>query len=176
MALVSGMTAGALLRAGARVFLGLGQPSPPDPAGDEPADGSSDEASASGSVVVVGPAAAFVVAAIAWAHVPGLRPAMARAAAAFTDHRGYEAAVLGGSAPAAAVPAAHAPGATAWAYAALSLAVALGFAVVPLLRPVPVPAPVRVLRRLHDGHLGDYAAWAVAGCAVLLVAFDGLLR
>jgi multicomponent Na+:H+ antiporter subunit D len=101
---------------------------------------------------------------------------VARAAAAFTDHRGYEAAVLGGGAPAAAVPAAHAPGGAAWAYAALSLVVALGFAVVPLLRRVPTPAPVRVLRRLHDGHLGDYAAWAVAGCAVLLVAFDGLLR
>jgi hypothetical protein len=61
----------------------------------------------------------------------------------------------------------------------VSLAVAVGSAAIAIRRPSLLSgAPKRALdalRALHNGRLGDYAAWTAAGCAVLIAAFGTLL-
>jgi multicomponent Na+:H+ antiporter subunit D len=180
LAAVTGVVAGALLRAGARVFLGLGPPALRDPAGEEddeePERESGDPGGTSPLLWVT--AVVLLLAAVAWAWLPGLTEAAARGAAAFTDQHGYAGAVLSGAAAAAPPPVLHDPGPTAYAYAALSVLLAAAFAAAPLLTEDP-PRPrraLRGLRALHNGRLGDYAAWTVLGAAVLVTLFSGLLR
>jgi multicomponent Na+:H+ antiporter subunit D len=175
LAVVCGVVAGTLLRSGGRVFLGIGEPAPRDPAGEERDEEDERE---TGSRLLWAPAAVMLVLAAAWGLVPGLTAAAGRAAAAFTDQAGYAAAVLDGRAVTAAAPTVHAPGVTAWLYAALSLAVAAGFAALALLSTDP-PRPRRAidaLRRIHNGRLGDYAAWTVLGAAALISLFGLALR
>lgn len=172
---MTGVVAGALLRAGARVFVGLGPPAPRDPAGDEAPEGESGDLGAT-SRLLWGTAAVLLLAAVAWGWLPGLTGAVARGAAAFTDQHGYAAAVLGGGAPGApAPPVLRGPGATAYAYAALSLLVAAACAAAPL-RTAESPRALRGLRAIHNGRLGDYAAWTVLGAALLVSLFTSLLR
>ena len=163
MLLVTGLVGGTLLRACARIFWGLGVPAPRDPAGEGP-----ERESEGGARALALSAAALTAAGVAWGLVPGLVPAAARAAAAFTDRTGYAAAVLDGRALEAPAPSLHGPGATAYLYAAGSLALAVAVALVGATRRVPIPGPVDALRRLHSGRPGDYVAWAVAGAAVLV--------
>jgi multicomponent Na+:H+ antiporter subunit D len=162
--LVTGLVAGTLLRAAGRVFWGIGQPPPPDPAGDEPEDEEARERGGARSLAAG--AVVLTVAGAGWGLVPGLTAAAGRAAAAFTDRRGYAAAVLEGRAP---IHALHVPGPSpaAYAYAGGSLAVAGIVAWLGLTRTVATPRPLDALRRLHSGHPGDYVAWTVAGAAVL---------
>jgi multicomponent Na+:H+ antiporter subunit D len=180
LAIVTGVVAGALLRAAARVFLGLGPRAPRDPAGEEDEDEPERETGdpRGTSPLLWGPAVVMPLAAVAWGWLPGLHGAVARAAAAFTDQQGYAAAVLGGAATAAPPPTLHHPGATAYAYAALSLLVAVAFATVPIVTE-ETPRPRRALnalRAVHNGRLGDYGAWTVLGSALLVGLFATLLR
>jgi multicomponent Na+:H+ antiporter subunit D len=104
---------------------------------------------------------------------PAVGDAVARAAAQFTDHAGYLAAVFGhGAPPAPPVPEAG------WTVSGvllglLSTALAAGLAAVLLWPPWRAGAgrlgrpPVAVLHRLHSGHLGDYVAWLVLGTAAV---------
>jgi hypothetical protein len=112
--------------------------------------------------------------------VPGLVDATGRAAAAFVDRRGYAAAVLEGRTVAAAPVELHGPGATAYLYAAGSLALAVAVAAVVLAREHALPAPlaraVAAVRGLHNGRPGDYVAWTVSGTAVLSAVFAVTLR
>jgi len=171
-ALISALAAGALLRAGLRVFAGAGARAPRDerfaPRHDEEGGGDEDE-----HVAVAVPAAlagALVLAALAWGLVPGLEQSVARAAARFTDTAGYAAAVLGGRAPAALAPHVHGPGASAYLYALATLAGAGAVAALGLAgRALPAPAlrAVNAVRALHSGHAGDYVAWVAGGAAAL---------
>jgi multicomponent Na+:H+ antiporter subunit D len=181
-AVVTGVVAGALLRSAARVFLGLGTRPPRDPAGDadEPPPRESGDRSGT-SPLLWAPAALLAAGAIAWGLVPGLTDAVAAAAAAFTDPQAYAAAVLEDRPLAAPPLTLHEPGATAWLYALGSLTAAGAVAAVPMvarrpLPPGPLHAALRAVRRVHNGRLGDYGAWAVAGSAALVAAFNLLLR
>jgi multicomponent Na+:H+ antiporter subunit D len=70
------------------------------------------------------------------------------------------------------------PGATAYLYAAGSLALAVCVAAAALARPTPaaVGRAVDLLRGVHDGRPGDYVAWTVGGTAVLGAVFTLVLR
>ena len=170
MFVVTGVVAGTLLRAAGRIFWGLGERPPHDPAGDEPPDESVREGEGDLPLLRV-LAGALVLAGMAWGLVPGLRAAAGRAAAAFTDQRGYAAAMLDGRAP----PVPHVelapPGTTAYLYACGSLALALTVAAIGLWGGLRTPAPVDALRRLHNGRPGDYVTWTVLGAAVLVGVF-----
>jgi multicomponent Na+:H+ antiporter subunit D len=168
--LVTGVVAGTLLRAAGRIFWGLGKPPPHDPAGDEPA-GEDVREGEGGVGLLRALAAALVLGGIAWGSVPGLRGAAGRAAAAFTDQRGYAAAMLDGHAPPLPHVVLAPPGATAYVYALGSLGLALAIAAVGLWGGLRVPAPVEALRRLHNGRPGDYVTWTVLGAAVLVGVF-----
>jgi multicomponent Na+:H+ antiporter subunit D len=171
MALISALAAGALLRAGLRVFAGIGEPAARDTRfeGGDDQDRGDEEA----GVATTGPgvlAGALVLASLAFALVPGLAHAVTVAATRFADSAGYAAAMLGGSSSPAEVPAVHEPGLTAYLYAGASLAGAAAVAAFALAgRTVPGPAmrAVDALRSLHSGHPGDYAAWTAAGAAGL---------
>jgi multicomponent Na+:H+ antiporter subunit D len=183
MLVVTGVVGGTLLRAALRVFLGAGTPPPPDPAGEEEHEDEHDEREAGSgtSPLLWGPAAVMLLGSIAWGLLPGLVGAAGRAAAGFVDRAGYAAAVLEGrpmhpSAP----PELHGPGAAAYLYAAGSLALAIGFALLTVRHERtftgPLARAVRVVRRLHSGRPGDYVAWTAVGSAVLAGLFALALR
>jgi multicomponent Na+:H+ antiporter subunit D len=177
MVVVSALTGGALLRAGLRVFYGLGRPAPHDPHTDRAeADGGAQdehpERPDRTSPLLWVPAVALLVAGLAWGLVPGLVDAAAGAAARFADTAGYAEAVLRGRAAPAPALAIHGPGATGYLYAAASVAGAVAVAVAGLAgvrerAPEPARRALAALRALHDGRPGDYAAWTAAGVALL---------
>jgi multicomponent Na+:H+ antiporter subunit D len=171
MAVVSALAGAALLRVGLRVFAGAGVPAAQDPrfgSQDDQDQGDEEEPGAA-----LGPgllAAVLVAASLVWGVWPELGHAVTAAAARFTDAAGYAAMVLGGHAPAPKVPEVHPPGATAYLYAAATLAGAVVVALVGVTgRTLPgaVMRPVNGLRALHSGHAGDYVAWTAVGAVVL---------
>ena len=177
MVVVSALTGGALLRAGMRVFYGVGRRAPDDPhtGGAEGDGGTEDEGRERPdrtSPLLWGPTVALLVGGLLWGLVPGLVDAAARGAARFTDTAAYARAVLEGrSAPPPPLEL-HGPGATAYLYAAASVAGALvvaagGLAGARERAPGAARAALAGLRALHDGRPGDYAAWAAAGIALL---------
>jgi multicomponent Na+:H+ antiporter subunit D len=182
LVLVTGVVGGTLLRAGARVFLGVGEPAPRDPAGEEDDEGDRESGDPSGtSPLLWAPAGALLIGSIVWGVIPGLIDSVGRAGEAFVDHTGYAAAVLEGRAIHPVVSAElHGPGATGYLYAAASLALALIVAGVTLAghRTLPrfLAAGVDGLRRLHSGRPGDYVAWAAVGSACVAGLFALTLR
>ncbi|WP_328732949.1 complex I subunit 5 family protein [Streptomyces caniferus] len=179
--LVSAVTGGAVLRAGARVFLGLG-PVPEGPAREsrpaadaEETTGEAEEPETRGGRLSRVPDSMLVVptvllaGALAVGLVPALRTGVGRAADAFTDHAGYLGAVLYGRAaePAPTPPPHWALSGVLWGLLATALAAAC--ALLAVRRPVRQEPARRAdpLRRLHSGHVGDYVAWFLAGVTLL---------
>jgi multicomponent Na+:H+ antiporter subunit D len=184
---VSAVTAGALLRATGRVFLGWGSRqaaataiTAPEGlyAGDEVTE--EPEVRASGRRLPVSmwaPAVALVAAGFLVGLVPGITTGAEHAAARVVDQPAYEARVLRGRDLPVRAPAASSyptAGAVGTSGAALAGAIVLAGLALGLER-VPdrfrragrslVP-PVRALRLLQSGHAGDYVAFVIAGTAV----------
>ncbi|WP_369046485.1 complex I subunit 5 family protein [Sinomonas sp. P10A9] len=179
MIAVSAVTAGAVLRVGARIFLGLGPP----PAGLEEAGMSGDEEKIEVSIgrdrvplSMSGPVAALLGAGLVLGAAPGLSANAEAAAVQFMDRSGYVGAVLGGAvlpvSPAGTAGGWDAPS-IVWGFVTATLA--LGLAAVAVYRhrvpagarrvlAIAVPA-LRVLRRTHSGRAGDYVVWMVLGVA-----------
>jgi multicomponent Na+:H+ antiporter subunit D len=177
----SALTGGAVLRAGARVFLGWG---PSRRRSDEQADSGEarEEDEETGSAGRTPPLMIIVpglllVGAVVVGLIPGAVPAIEVAAAHFVDHGAYVDWVLRGH---VRFPAAHTShiedfdylyGAGA-AVGAVAMA-ALGLFGRPLRRYVPdrllgsTGSALMAFRRLHSGHIGDYIAWWTAGAALL---------
>ncbi|HZT53502.1 MAG TPA: complex I subunit 5 family protein [Gaiellaceae bacterium] len=183
----SALSGAALLRAGARIFLGWG-------AGRDPllADALEEEppGRAAGRRLLVTVAAVAVAGGLAISLVPGLGQRAAYAAARFRDRGAYAAAVLRGTPlrapPRLPVSIEHttlegvlsACGATLAAAALALLALgrrrlpqALSTAAARTLGP-----PVRVLHAAHSGVVGDYVTWVAVGTAVTGAAWSVLLR
>lgn len=169
--LVSALTGGAVLRAGARVFLGLGTRPPDAP---EETTGEAEEPETRGGPLsripdsMLAAPAVLLAGALAVGLVPGLHTGVGHAADTFTDHHGYLASVLYGR-PAQPAPA-PAPHWTAagllWGLLATALAAAL--ALLATRRSAGEPARWFIpLRRLHSGHVGDYVAWFLVGITLL---------
>ncbi|MGA5820326.1 complex I subunit 5 family protein [Kitasatospora sp. NPDC094028] len=183
--LVSALTGGAVLRAGLRVFGGIGFPPREHPEvaattgeGEEP---EIREAGRRLPTPMIAVPAALLAGCLLVGVVPGVGRALAAAAAAFTDRTGYLAATLGRTAPAGA----PAPD-TDWTPSGfllglLSAALATTFALAAVRRDPTrgtgalYRSTVLPLRRLHSGLLGDYVAWLAVGLAALLVALTAQL-
>jgi multicomponent Na+:H+ antiporter subunit D len=174
----TGVCAGAMLRAGARVFLGLG-PAEDGILSDEPEEkGPEREASVA---LMSGITAAAIAIGLVVSVAPGFVQRTETGAQRFADHPAYIARVL----HAASVPLPpHAPGgvmtwtASSLAYGVGSLVIALATAVFGLWHarlPGAVRAagarvlgrPVALLRSGHSGIAGDYLLWIAAGTAVV---------
>lgn len=178
----SAVTGAAVLRAGARIFLGWGPPAPRD---RRAAAAAPDEApEIEGAPLprtpwpMLAPGAVFLALSLAVGLAPDLASAIHPHAVRFEDRHAYQAAVLGGpSPPLALAPPPHpAPAGAITGAAAAALAVALALLG---LRPRAARAIDRALgplRALHSGHPGDYVAWLAAGVAGLGALAAALLR
>ncbi|WP_308465185.1 hypothetical protein [Rathayibacter soli] len=174
---VSALSGGAVLRAGARIFLGIGR----IPAHVEGEEMSGDEEKrelpnrmARVPVTMAIPLVGLLAAGAAVGLIPAFGAAVAVAAERFIDHAGYVAAVLGGSPGYAHVETL----AVGWSGAGIllclvSVAGALLVATTGLYAqnlPRVVKAAVHPLRgivhglhRIHSGHIGDYVVWLLIG-------------
>jgi multicomponent Na+:H+ antiporter subunit D len=172
---VSAVAGGAVLRAGLRVYFGLGgRPETPRPVtSGAPQNSEVRERPPRVPVPMVAAAGGLLAFGLAMGFLPALTELAGRAATALTATGGYRSAVLVGEP--AVTGASHA----AWSPAGLLLsAVSTALAVVvaaTALRhprgPAALRRPMAVLHRLHTGHIGDYVAWLLLGAGVLTGTF-----
>ena len=183
----SALAGAALLRAGARIFLGWGDTD--DPLLGEALEEDPRERQVLRPVLVV-VAVTAVVLGIAISVVPGLGQRAEYAADRFRDRVGYAALVLHGRpmAPPPSLPIAiRSTSLASLLYGGGATLFAVGLAFVGLYRrrlpgAVTAPAgrvlapPIRVLRELHSGVVGDYVTWVAVGTAVTGGIWALLLR
>jgi multicomponent Na+:H+ antiporter subunit D len=171
----SALVAAGLLRATARVFLGLGADEDAllSPEADKPERDEPRELGRRASLAMVGSMLALLAAGLAVGFAPHARERADQSAARFQDRGAYERLVLDGAQP--AVPPVE-PSAFTWTHALEGLAAVGGgaaLAAAALRRKRPWAGALRgllePLRALHSGHVGDYVAWLVAGTAALAV-------
>lgn len=179
------VTAGAVLRAAARVFLGWGpehdplltsQPQEPGEGEPEPA-----ERGARRRLGLLAPAFVLVIVGCGLAFWPHLADHAIAASRAAHQHAAHAALVLHGTVPPHQPVPEFAPSTTARWFGAESIGGAFLVAAVALWwrKLVPLPrraraaavATVHGVKALHDGSVGDYATWLLAGAAVLAVAW-----
>jgi multicomponent Na+:H+ antiporter subunit D len=173
----SALAGAALLRAGARIFLGWGD------AEDELLGRAIEEDPVERDVLrplLVGVALVAVVLGVAISIVPGLGQRAEYAAERFRDTSGYAATVLHGRAatPPASLPVSIRHTSLESILSATGSTIfALGLALVGLYRSrLPrgisraarrtLAPPIRVLHALHSGVVGDYVTWVAVGTAV----------
>jgi multicomponent Na+:H+ antiporter subunit D len=183
-AFASVLTAGAVLRAAARVFLGLGPREQEESAAEREADVEGREtrgARGRTPATMAVPAALLLALALGIGVWPGLGPRAEEAAHAFEDREAYARVVLEG-APAPEPP----PGPEEGPSIPVGLSLAAGavaLAALSLYRKRVLSEPVRGairgtvgrglegLRAVHSGDVDDYVAWLTLGIAVLGGAF-----
>ena len=180
LAAASILAAGTVLRAGARIFLGLGDADDPS-LSHEPQAAEEEPEHVPGRVsppLLFGPTLALIAVGLGLAFTPGLAGRATQWAQRFEDRPAHAAEVLRGKVPpAAAAPEFH-PGAAPYVYGAISTVCAFGFALFGLYRR-RLPAllrrvggrlttgPAARLKALHSGVVGDYVAWLTFGAAAL---------
>jgi multicomponent Na+:H+ antiporter subunit D len=188
LALAAALSGAAVLRAGGRVFLGLGDRDDPL-LSQQPQHAEREEPEDDVRRPRVALAAAGVLLALALglAVVPGVAQRAAAAAAQAQDRHALVEAVLHGvPEPPASAPAPHL-GAAAYGEGVATTAGALVLALVGLYRRrlprlVRVAAarlvgpPLDAIRAAHSGVLGDYVAWLVFGSGLVLGLFAALVR
>jgi len=166
----SAVSSAAIMRAGARVFLGWGPKRDPllvpEPDEDAPAGHGS-------RPLMLAATAALVAAGLVASIVPGLEDGSEHAAAHFVDRKAYVSHVLEGK-PTDALP--DVPVVVRRATPA-SVAYGLGAAALTLLvtlfglsrRRIPrvAESPIRILRAAHSGIVGDYVMWLTVGTVLL---------
>lgn len=174
----SGLTGGAVLRAGISIFYGVGSSnflsSSAPASGNQEEPESFEERGRTPSMMLL-PLVLLCLAALGAGLLPQVQRSLALGAARLVDGRGYRAAVLGGEAFLhASAPQPERPGVAMGAAAALAaVAVAAAFlAPSSWVRPLrglrrALRGPVALLRSLHSGYIGDYTAWFLAGAAVM---------
>ena len=178
LVVASAVAAAAVLRAGGRIFLGLGPKRDPllmtAPSGTEAELRSAPRAGA----LLWLPALALLGAAVALVFTPGLARRAVQHAERAVDRPALARETLHGV-RAPQPPATFERSAGAYAYAGASVVLALGVAAFGLYRrrlPRLVVAPLDRLKLLHDGVAGDYVTWLTVGTAVLGAVFALLLE
>jgi multicomponent Na+:H+ antiporter subunit D len=171
LAAVTIVSTAAIVRAGLRVFLGLG-PRRDSLLSPEPDEAPPDQDEPPSLAIMQAVAVTLAVASLALGAVTRLGADAKDAAHRFTDGDAYRALVLDHT-PLPPAPAEHWVTSTqsvVWGVVCLagSFALALGL----LHRSRVVPAAIfRPLKAVHSGHVGDYVAWLTFGTAVIGGAF-----
>jgi len=176
--LVSALTGGAVLRVGARVFLGWG-PSPsagssgPESTGEEKPEAHLRRI----PVTMLLPIVILLLGSLLCGLLPSVRAGAEHAAAYFTDPVSYTRAALDRAATPVTAP--RKPNWTGLglglgfaSVAAAVMVAAMGLYSRALAERAGVVAALgsrvlAALRRLHSGHIGDYASWLMTGVAAL---------
>jgi multicomponent Na+:H+ antiporter subunit D len=182
MIMVGGLTAGAVLRAWGRIFLGLGGRVEGVEAEGLSGDQEQLEVDVGPHVPVSMfiPQLALLVAGIGVGLLPGIAGAAATAAERYLDGAGYAAAVLDGHSGYPPVTGPEPPGwdAKAMITSVITVLVACTVAAIALYRGrIPgmlgrdalFARPAGVLHRLHSGRVGDYAVWLLLGVGAAAV-------
>jgi multicomponent Na+:H+ antiporter subunit D len=178
LALASAVTAAAMFRVWARVFLGLG---PVDDASRTREMGErEDEREGAGGrrrrAVLTAPMLALATAGLLVLLLPGLPARAERSAEQFVDRPAYTAAVLEGrTSPISGKPQPRRVTFSSLLYGTGAVLGAALLATLSLIQPrrqlaklTSRAAPVvGVLRTAHSGHVGDYVAWLTTGSAAL---------
>ena len=174
------LSAGSMLRAGARIFLGWGDADDPS-LSHEPRAAEEEPSEASGRAsppLLFLPAIALVLVGLGLAFTPGLAGRASDWAGRVENRPARGAEVLRGVVPHSTRTSSFEPGATPYLYGGISTAGAFGFALFGLYRRrLPVflrrwpsrmtARPATVLKELHSGVVGDYVAWLTFGAAAL---------
>jgi multicomponent Na+:H+ antiporter subunit D len=182
MSALSALAAGAVLRSGARIFLGLGRPGTPDDSSDEARDDAEPEREDTHGHtpgVMWVPAVALLAASLAWGLIPGLARSALNGAVRFTDTSSYAGVVLHGAREAVGHAAALAPSTGSYLYGAGGVLGAVLVATAGVTRPRAVDAirpTFARLRLIHSGHVGDYIVWLTTGVAFIGTTFALTLR
>jgi multicomponent Na+:H+ antiporter subunit D len=153
----SAVTAAAVLRVAARVFIGLG-PAPRD-GGEYETTGSGEQPETGRRLGRVPDTMTAVPAVLlAGALAVGVAPGFADLVAYSVNEAGSAGVITSVHWTAAGV-----------LLGLLSTLLAVGIAAVAVTRPslLAAPDPARPLRRLQSGHVGDYVAWVLVGAALL---------
>jgi multicomponent Na+:H+ antiporter subunit D len=174
--LVSALTGGSVLRAGLRIFAGLGEE--PDPGPDTHEEPEGDSPPRGDVLRVLVPPVVLLAVGVWLALGPGVAGVAAASGATVVDPRQYAAAVLRGAHLAVpAVPVESLWSATSVALGLLGALLATGFALGSLW-PSGLPSWASAVRRpwragqralhvVHRAHVGDYVSWVLVGFAVL---------
>ncbi|MGH3721354.1 MAG: complex I subunit 5 family protein [Pseudonocardiaceae bacterium] len=176
---VSAITGGAVLRAGARIFLGTGTPANTH-GGTRGRDERRETDHDMGRlpVTMLAPIVALLAGGLTLGLLPGLATHARDAAQQLLDPAGYATAALDG------IRAAPPPGAPVESWGASSVLLGLLSAVLALvvaatalyrdrLPRLPrgacrvLSSPLRAVRAAHSGHLGDYVVWLLLGITLL---------
>jgi multicomponent Na+:H+ antiporter subunit D len=170
LVVLGAVAAAAVVRAGARVFLGLGverdlrlSRQHEEELEAEPKRAPSGLAPFALSL----PAAALLAAGLVLAFLPGIAGEAVADASHFVDRPAYAREVLRGASVEVPPAPDAGPSRVAYAYALGGTALTLVLAAAGLYRNRLPRAPVAALRRLHTGAVGDEVAWTLAGAAVL---------
>jgi multicomponent Na+:H+ antiporter subunit D len=179
--LASIFTAGTVLRAAGRVFLGWGQVPERDPLSEQAdleTEPEAEGACGRAPAVLLVPVLGLLLMGFTVGIWPGLAHAAQEAAARFLDHDAYTAVVLYGLPTGQySVGSPHTLTGPALLYAAVSTIGALALALLALFgRGLPYQLPRALvavaragsarLRALHSGYPGDYVVWLTLGVAV----------
>lgn len=194
LAACTAVSAGTLLRATARIFLGWGAPHDPaltsQPNQEGPEDQDSDDEEAARRTHprwVLGAPIGLAAAGYLLAFAPHLAGHAIKAAADVQDHASHARLVLKGIAPPPHPLPRYTISLRAWAYGAASFAGALLAAAGGLWwqrlpararRPLKMgmKPEITAIKAVHSGSVGDYIFWLAAGAAVLALAWAATLR
>jgi multicomponent Na+:H+ antiporter subunit D len=182
----AGVSSGAILRAGARVFLGWG-PARDPLLSPEPSEAPTERSASMPALLAV--TAVLLVLGLAVSVAPGLGQRAEQAAGRARDRIAYVDRVLRGHASALSRPSdrVEATNVDSLLYGSGGTLIAIAFALFGLYRrrlPRLVVAPLRsalrppiaALRLAHSGLIGDYVAWITVGTAVVGGLWALLLR
>jgi multicomponent Na+:H+ antiporter subunit D len=172
------LTGAALLRATARVFVGVGPRKDPaivDAPAPEEVDAELHYPSGRVPRTMTLPALALAAAGLGFGLVPGLRASFEDTGGPFVDRAGYAATVLHGQAARHGEALSLAPGLmdVLLGFATAACACGLAYLALAPARPrlhrfgLATGRVIEWLRPLHSGDVGDYVTWLVAGAAVL---------
>ncbi len=183
------LTAATMLRAGARIFLGWGPNRDPlltSRQPDEPEEGEPREEEQGLTGLALIPVGVLLVVGFGMGFAPDLAGYATAASRAFLDLHGYMDEVLNGRYPA---PPAHLPvfraTAGSWVYGAATTAGALALAAGSLFwqrvaagrfASRLVLPPLKALKAVHTGRIGDMATWLTVGAVALCAAGAVALR
>jgi multicomponent Na+:H+ antiporter subunit D len=181
------LTAGAVLRVGGRVFLGMGRGEESETGGAKKIEEAPETKGPRRKVpaTMYGPAAALAILALVLGAVPGARQAAQNGATRFADYAGYQARVLDqGEIPLNPPPVEHTFPLSGMARSVLAAGAAFALAWLALSpywpTKKPWTSPVKrlfyQLRRLHSGHVGDYVAFLTLGLALFGIVLSLLVR
>jgi multicomponent Na+:H+ antiporter subunit D len=176
--IASVLTGAAILRATARVFVGVGPREDPSIVeGPAPVEVDPELSYPHKRVprTMTVPALALAVGGLGIGLVPGLRVSFEHASQPFVDRAGYAAMVLHGQVVREGGAATLGPGLSEVLVGLATAAAACGLAYLSLAPARPglhrlglaTGRAIAWLRPLHSGYVGDYVTWLVAGAAVL---------